>query len=431
MKTKKLICIICCLVLVFTLLSGPWRAEAEAAGAATIVLAIVGTFIVSAGFSFATKGEFQSATDAFMKSDAAKYVTEITGYVNDVMALGNANNIYDLAPLITSDWFQAFWQAILDFFGDGEVSYTSESTGYIGEYFHGCAISYDLALSDPLPYSFPCDGSIITLPSGYQVYWSYRKASSAYYLNTLWHSADGNSFSYSTTNGSAYLRNIGEFERFVIVYNESRPNWLCFYGLFDDSLYLDSTLGQESYFAYYNYTGYGFSDTDIYVPGTTPESVIINVNADSSYYNPDIVGSWVTKANEGAIDWALDSSAVYQDVTSADTTSAMTATQTGVLTDAGVAVESISDTMSDYAVPGLASIFPFCIPFDVYNFLSVLTAEREAPRFEFLLDFGNLGSHTVEVDLSGWETVATILRTIELLGFCVGLALATSKLIKW
>ena len=138
----------------------------------------------------------------------------------------------------------------------------------------------------------------------------------------------------------------------------------------------------------------------------------------------------------------MDSIPAYGDITSGDKDAPVTQTQSGVLTQSGVKVqtdeevkqeviEGIKSELKGYEVVGLTSIFPFCIPFDIYNFLSVLVAEREAPHFEFVLDFGALGVQEMEVDLSSWETAAQILRTLELMAFCIGLALATSKLIKW
>lgn len=91
-----------------------------------------------------------------------------------------------------------------------------------------------------------------------------------------------------------------------------------------------------------------------------------------------------------------------------------------------------SDEVKKYKVT-LVDIFPFCIPFDIYGFLNCLKAEPVAPSFDIPIigvnSFG-LDEFTYTLDLSQFNSVAKILRTMELLGFCVGLAFVTNNLIK-
>lgn len=91
--------------------------------------------------------------------------------------------------------------------------------------------------------------------------------------------------------------------------------------------------------------------------------------------------------------------------------------------------EQQSEVLQGITTPDLRSVFPFCIPFDLYNIFGVLKYEgREAPvivwNFEIL---GN--SYPVIIDLSPYEEVASLLRLLELLAFIVGLAVATRRLI--
>ena len=81
--------------------------------------------------------------------------------------------------------------------------------------------------------------------------------------------------------------------------------------------------------------------------------------------------------------------------------------------------------LGDYALD-LRDFFPFCIPFDIYALLSLLAAEPEAPKFEFDLwiPYADYNWHIV-IDLSKWDDVAAVLRTMELLLFIVGLGVAT------
>ena len=77
----------------------------------------------------------------------------------------------------------------------------------------------------------------------------------------------------------------------------------------------------------------------------------------------------------------------------------------------------------------LADFFPFCIPFDIYNMLSLLSADPVAPAFTWQFYVPGGGTIPIEVDLSVFNTVASVLRTMEILGFCVGLAVGTKKLL--
>ena len=99
----------------------------------------------------------------------------------------------------------------------------------------------------------------------------------------------------------------------------------------------------------------------------------------------------------------------------------ITDTITGTVTD----VVPMPEPTQDYSM-SLAEFFPFCIPFDIYNLLTCFIATPEAPRFEIPFLWGN----NVIVDLSEFNSVASVLRTIETLLFCIGLAYSTNKLIK-
>lgn len=80
----------------------------------------------------------------------------------------------------------------------------------------------------------------------------------------------------------------------------------------------------------------------------------------------------------------------------------------------------------------LGDVFPFCIPFDVYHMVTLFAAEPEAPhaKWEFSLPFTG-GTYVIEWDLREWDEVAELCRKLELILFCVGLAVMTSRLIKW
>lgn len=82
------------------------------------------------------------------------------------------------------------------------------------------------------------------------------------------------------------------------------------------------------------------------------------------------------------------------------------------------------------AVTGITEVFPFCIPFDLAAFATCLVADPVCPHFEIPFVIPGLVDYTFVIDLSAFETVAQILRTMELLLFCVGLAFVTRKLLR-
>lgn len=477
MKAKKVICIILTFILAFTLLSGPWRAEVEAAGPAiaVAVVAIVGFFIVTSGYTFDSQADFRTATDAFMESEAAQYVTKIHEIVTDVSSAGLSLANFNLAKIITQPWFLEFWAAIQDFFGGGEVPGATLTAPDGFAYFNGTLLpdlpttsEYDWlysTYSDPLTsgrdYGWYCP-MIFEDDNYYYLYfwaWPYHQQSiNSYRVDYLsWYSDSNDPYSLGASDfllfrtgryasAGFYYSKGGDFTfqsndwSFSIKYESSSSDmfnrgigtsepscnngklWNIVWSAGDILIYSDCP---------------GYNEGDVYLSGSQPSLTIsdgvIGVYEDENIVPPsDVIGGFDAGAIDGSIDWALDSSSVYQDLTAAGDVP-LTATQTGALTEAGVEVQTAVkvETMEEYRTPGLTTVFPFCIPFDIYRFLSILTAEREAPHFEFNLNFGELGSHEIEVDLSEWESVAAVLRTIELLAFCVGLAFATSKVIKW
>lgn len=83
--------------------------------------------------------------------------------------------------------------------------------------------------------------------------------------------------------------------------------------------------------------------------------------------------------------------------------------------------------IGDYALD-LTEFFPFCIPYDIKEFLSLLSAAPEAPVFDWdiVVPSLNWGVH-LTVDLSPWNNVAALFRKLELLGFIIGLGFVTRE----
>lgn len=79
----------------------------------------------------------------------------------------------------------------------------------------------------------------------------------------------------------------------------------------------------------------------------------------------------------------------------------------------------------------LKSIFPFCIPFDIKDMLAKLSAEPVAPNYHVDWYIPLLQkSLEFDINLACWNSVAAILRKMELLSFIIGLAVVTRNLIR-
>ena len=87
-------------------------------------------------------------------------------------------------------------------------------------------------------------------------------------------------------------------------------------------------------------------------------------------------------------------------------------------------------SIGQYTVTGLSDVFPFCIPFDMYDLMSILCADPHAISFDVTIDFGYFGEHTISIDLSLFDPVAKIFRTMELLLYAFGLMFWTRSLIR-
>lgn len=89
-------------------------------------------------------------------------------------------------------------------------------------------------------------------------------------------------------------------------------------------------------------------------------------------------------------------------------------------------------TSWDKVKKDLHGVFPFCIPWDIYGMLNAFNAEPQAPHFEYPFQIPSINlDYTLDLDFSDFDPVAQTLRTVELIAFCVGLAILTSKVIRW
>ena len=93
-----------------------------------------------------------------------------------------------------------------------------------------------------------------------------------------------------------------------------------------------------------------------------------------------------------------------------------------------------SKELSNYTFLGLEKIFPFCLPFDMIDFVKVLDAPAQAPHFKWSFPYpttSGMKTYEIDIDLSPFDSVAELLRDMECLLFIVGLVLITrSRMIR-
>ncbi len=218
-----------------------------------------------------------------------------------------------------------------------------------------------------------------------------------------------------------------------------------------DSRFYFFTIGKILYL--YLYSVWNGSVSEFYVNSKeNPELIPWALGESSAIYGPlapPITGDIVENKNVfiPVHTNSLDGISIDDDVSSAQLTDLQTAlynpaqvgTADGTLVQADSAVNDITATMDasivtsfEYSVPGLSDVFPFCIPFDIYSIFTGFEVDREAPEISIPIKSDIVGiDTTIDIDFSDWETVAQILRTLEVIAFAVGLGFITYKMIKW
>lgn len=90
-----------------------------------------------------------------------------------------------------------------------------------------------------------------------------------------------------------------------------------------------------------------------------------------------------------------------------------------------------------YSFP-LADFFPFCLPFDLYQFCNLFVAPSKTPvitldfsTFLPYLDKDNPDQYVYTFDLHSLDKLAQIIRNLELFGIVLGLGLITRRIIGW
>ena len=94
-----------------------------------------------------------------------------------------------------------------------------------------------------------------------------------------------------------------------------------------------------------------------------------------------------------------------------------------------VTTEDISDS-DPYTTPDLMDRFPFCIPSDILSIFQKFKMNREAPVIDWEFKYDAIGlDHHLVINFEDFNDAASLLRTLELILFVVGLGVATRKLL--
>ena len=163
--------------------------------------------------------------------------------------------------------------------------------------------------------------------------------------------------------------------------------------------------------------------------GTIPMSQVYEDMRVVPYVLTDVeTGEVVTDLNVSATDAKTKAVALDKDLSIPKDVSAVDAYQ--------VTGKTWDPSLSKYKLP-LFDFFPFCLPYDAYQFLTMLDVTPVAPVFQ--VDTTPLFSHTkffhasdgykITLDLTKYEEIFQILRAGECLAIVVGLCLISYKLI--
>lgn len=187
---------------------------------------------------------------------------------------------------------------------------------------------------------------------------------------------------------------------------------------------------------------YSYSDGHFSVPGNgtgfdreliheVPAATIIGsgntavVTGGISYETQTISVPTIGQADKWFLDVGADPGVTVDTVTDG----VIADTIEGTLTVSGEVAEEEPEIEIDgpIGISGLTEVFPFCIPFDVYDLLSCLSADPQTPIFTVRFVIPGIINEEFTIDLTPFNAVAQIVRTMELLVFAIGLALVTRE----
>lgn len=193
----------------------------------------------------------------------------------------------------------------------------------------------------------------------------------------------------------------------------------------DTSLELDPPFVNDR-----NVTEKDIDNVGLFNPATGAMTGDIDINLKNTLSWADVM----TGLKNGTLTW--DDVGTLVGTRPYDTTTDMVIDKEGV-TDIPVD-DVISDadknsTAEKLKNPSLIMVFPFCIPWDIYNIFKLLAAEPVAPNFDFsfpYMDENGIQYTEHRIDLSPFNSVASVVRVMFNILFVLGLIILTRYVIK-
>lgn len=195
----------------------------------------------------------------------------------------------------------------------------------------------------------------------------------------------------------------------------------------------------------------GSSWTNVTKPGVLPttvdfdtdsfdkNSLSVPVDGQSSEFTPynKDSGDTYNTYNDYIYDYSHGDTTIINDIIEDDNGSSDNPVSGGTITPDGNG--GFTFQLPDFQLPdlsglnwslsGLTEKFPFSIPFDLLAFFTVLNAEPETPELQGTINLG-LVDWSIDWDLHNFDNIASLLRNLEFIGFCIALILITRRLIK-
>lgn len=453
---KRVLSVLLVAVLCFTICAVPLRTEAKAiAGeviAGSIGIAAIAIIASSMGAQLSSAADFQAACRACWDGLSSSLKT----LVNNSVQYTEGKLI--MTALVSAAGFKSLWDTVHDFYfpESGVITVGADTATAIGGVEgvpntvyvytptstsdHRMRITetqyntikntlifadYDISFQGQYYNGTRLEqGTVKFSIEGHPDGTNYHIAYSAYFNGTFLAGSGGNSTTQNQTYGIGYF-------------------------LIGDTLTISPfslTTGLKGVYyiqpAFWTVTAYnGNKPHYILDSATLQEQREIPVTSSLTAIPPEAVyEGWKEKSTSaGGITFTADDVAVltevFGDVGTADPP--MTSTQTQTLTQTGV-IEGINtlqypDLENYQAVSGdlrLRDVFPFCIPFDMVDMVTGFRSAREAPHIDWTLEVPGIVEYTFDIDFEQFDDVAQILRTMELICFCVALAFATRHIIR-
>jgi len=413
------------LLVVTTFTVRPQKAEAVVLEAAAITA--LSTIVISAGFSLTQTDSSQAALNAF----ARQLDIELRSALDSLVAVGNE---IDLTSLFSSGKFSALYDSIVDFFSsdialdvDSNLFYMEQTFSPVTDSINGTS-NYLMNISVPVQYQLTLgeflevSSSISTKEYVCQVLSNGATAGQIYADSVF---LTGSSTTFESQDGSS----ISPDYWFVAPYfNRSDSKvYMTIFAHLPSNAYKSFGSGYYNCYAYGTLTSDYFLSSDVVSSGGSTQP-LCHVDVEAGAIPAGV-------AKQAWLDAYANSESIVIPADGVVGSQAEALEQAGALAQVdSIAYPVISNYQAVSELNGsrlvLGDIFPFCIPFDVYDFLVVMNAAREAPCFTVPLDFGVVGDFSITIDLASFDSVAAVLRLMELLAFCVGLAVETRKLIR-